>query len=103
MAKDIVVIVLELLLLDLESWMVDSFLSTEIGQVGEDVSFCVFLSKNVSDHDGLSWFEVPNVDVVDINDPLDCLEVCPEGFEINVIRHWLKDQEVAVLDDWNRC
>lgn len=67
--------------------MVDSFLSAEVGQTGQDISFCVFLGEDVGDHDGLSWLEVPNVDVVDVNDPLDGLELCPEAIEIDMVGH----------------
>lgn len=57
--------------------MVDSFLSAEVGQTGQDVSLGVLLGEDVGDHDGLSWLEVPNVDVVYVYDSLDGLELCP--------------------------
>lgn len=67
--------------------MIDSFSSAEVSQPGQDIFFSVFLSENVSDHDGLSRLEVPYVDVVDIDDALYCLELCLEGIEIDVVRH----------------
>lgn len=57
--------------------MVDSFLSAEVGQTGQDVSLGVLLGEDVGNHDGLSWLEVPDVDVMDVDDSLDGLEFCP--------------------------
>jgi hypothetical protein len=54
----------------------------------------------VSDNNSLSWFQIPHVNVVDINHSVYILKLSSELIQINFIRRRLHNEIIAVLDDW---
>lgn len=99
MTKDVVRVLLPHLLLDLEGRVVNLLLPHNVRQFDEHLALCVRLGQHVGDHHRLAGFEVPHVDVVDVDDPIDRLELLLQFFNVDVGGRALHQQVVGVLDD----
>ena len=98
MTANVGIIILNLLLLDLESWMVNFLLTTHVSQSCQYNSLHVFFGEYVSYHDGFSWFQVPNMDIMHVNYSNDGLEVLPKQVKVNMRWSWLHNEVITILN-----
>ncbi len=89
----------ELLLLDLESGMVDPFLSANVGQLLQHCCFLPLAREHMGDQDRLSGSEIPDVQIVYINHSFGFLKLFLHLLQLQVRWSRLHDDLVAVLGD----
>ena len=89
----------ELLLLDLESGVVDPFLSANVSQFLQHCCFLPLAREHMGDQDRLSRSEIPDVQIVYINHSFGFLKLFLHLLQLQVWWSRLHDDLVAVLGD----
>ncbi len=82
--------------------MVDLFFTSDIRQLDQHLTLSIGLGENVSDHHGFAGFQVPDMDVMYVDDSLDFLKLLLELLDVDIGRGALHHQVVAVFDDGDR-
>ena len=98
-ALDVGGFALEVFFFHLEGRVVDLVLAHQVGQSNQDCPLGVLSGEDVGDDHCLSRLQVPDVEVVHVDDSLHFLELPLEGLGVEVAGSGLHHEEVGVLDD----
>lgn len=98
--EDVFIVVFPIFLFYLQCRVEYLFAPANLCQTCQNFSLCSILSKNMGDQKVLSWPQTPNVQVMNINNPISLFEFFFDLSSQFSAGRWFHDKIITILDDW---